>query len=607
MDRFQIVVNFVCFDTQPVREGYKRFYARFFLLEFGVSFGRNKSDFATFRRQPQIGIVLPQQDPVLGPRGEHPVGFVHPLRYEVVDQHADIGFVAPQDDRRLAAQLPVGVDARHEPLCRGLLVTRRAVDLSGEEKTPHGLRFERMVQLRGRKIVVFDGIARAVDLQMLETADAVQRLPLHFPGQRRREAVQVVFVCRAALGFEEELVLLLAGEGAQLVLDRGTVTGSDAVDRAVEERRAVKTAAQDLVHLGRRVDQVARKLVFDGLRLRREGEFRGVFIAVLGFEQREVDRPRIEARRGAGFHAAAFETHALQALGDAVRGGIAGTAPFGMGLAAVHQSVEEGAGREHHGAAGELHPHAGADSADAGLPLPGLLEEELRGGILPDREVRRLFERPAPALRKARLVALRPRAPHRRTLRAVEHAELHGREVRDAARLASHGIYLPDYLAFGNAADGRVARHRGHFRHVHRQQQRARPEACGGRGGLTAGVSAADDDNIVFELHVVCFLSMVMWFGAPVRRAAAFGGLYARCGCRSSAAVSSGCRSGIRREAAAPWCCPVRFPAARFSAADYGLLLRPSAARLRITPFRAVQAFFAGLAELPSGDGSEGL
>ena len=35
-------------------------------------------------------------------------------------------------------------------------------------------------------------------------------------------------------------MLFLVGEGAQLVLDRGAVTRSDAVDRAVEERRPSK-------------------------------------------------------------------------------------------------------------------------------------------------------------------------------------------------------------------------------------------------------------------------------------------------------------------------------------------------------------------------------
>jgi hypothetical protein len=90
------------------------------------------------------------------------------------------------------------------------------------------------------------------------------------------------------------------------------------------------------------------------------------------------------------------------------------------------------------------------------------------------------------------------RTPHGGALRTVEHPELDGREVRDAAHLSAQSVYLSDNLTFGDSADCRVAGHRGHFGHIHRKQQRARAETRGGRGRFASGVSAADDDNIVF-------------------------------------------------------------------------------------------------------------
>ena len=152
----------------------------------------------------------------------------------------------------------MGVDSCHQSLSRRLFVSRRTVHLPGEVETPDEFRFERVMQLRRRKIIVFDGISGTEDVQIFESGDFVQRLPLHLPRQRRRKSVQIVFVGRFPFGFEKELVLLLVGEGPELVFDRRAVARSDAADRAVEERRTVESAAQNGVHFGCCIDQKAR-------------------------------------------------------------------------------------------------------------------------------------------------------------------------------------------------------------------------------------------------------------------------------------------------------------------------------------------------------------
>ena len=79
-DRFQIVVYFACFDAPVTGERNKRFYERFFFEEIVVVFAADKADFVTERGQSQVGIVLPEQNPIFGPRGEHAVGFVFVTR-----------------------------------------------------------------------------------------------------------------------------------------------------------------------------------------------------------------------------------------------------------------------------------------------------------------------------------------------------------------------------------------------------------------------------------------------------------------------------------------------------------------------------------------------
>ena len=188
----------------------------------------------------------------------------------------------------------------------------------------------------------------------------------------------------------------------------------------------------------------------------------------------------------------------------------------------MHQSSEESSRGEHDGAAGEFDAHAGPDPRDTvrlrggpevvpvrvrfcarggrsrGIRAQGVVEQQFGRRILPDIEVSGIFQRMPPLLREAGFVALRPGTPHRGAFRTIEHPELDGRQVGDAAHLTAQCIYLSDNLTFGNSSDCRVARHGGHFAHVHREQQRARSQPCGGRGGFASGVSAADDDNIVF-------------------------------------------------------------------------------------------------------------
>ena len=96
----------------------------------------------------QIRVVLAQLQPVFRARREHPIRLGDAARDEIVDEHAEIRFVAARRPAALAAHEARGVDAGEKALRRGFLVARRAVDLAREEEAADRLGFERRLRAR---------------------------------------------------------------------------------------------------------------------------------------------------------------------------------------------------------------------------------------------------------------------------------------------------------------------------------------------------------------------------------------------------------------------------------------------------------------------------
>ena len=94
----------------------------------------DQSELARLRREAQVGIVLAQQQPIFRAAREHPIRLARAARDEIVDEHADVGLVAPRPPRRALLHAQRGVDAGEDALRRRFLVTGRAVDLAGEEQ-----------------------------------------------------------------------------------------------------------------------------------------------------------------------------------------------------------------------------------------------------------------------------------------------------------------------------------------------------------------------------------------------------------------------------------------------------------------------------------------
>ena len=310
------------------------------------------------------------------------------------------------------------------------------------------------------------------------------------------------------------------GESDQLCFDRRTIARTDGLDLSVEERRILQSRSQHAVHFGIRFARPAVKLG-QGTMIGDERKTMEVVFARLNLHFIEVYRARIDAHRGAGFHALVLDAQGRERSGEKRRGRF-GAAPAGHRFASdVHQPVEEGAGRDHDGRRAKLRSPDGSHAA--GLAVAG---ENFGYLVLPDVQSVGVFNASAPFADEADAVALRARTPHGRSLRSVEHAKLHGSGIRHLAHLSAQCVDLSDDLSFGNAADGRIAAHLGYFVHVHRDQHRACTHACCGTCRFASGVSGTDHNDIIMKSRIHNYAKIMIsrqtadgaCGGAPLRK-----------------------------------------------------------------------------------------
>ena len=125
-------------------------------------------------RQPQIGIVLPEQEAVFAARGHHAIRFRRSLGHKIINQRADIGFAAVQHHAFAAQQLTGGIDSRHQPLRSRLFITGTAVKLACSVKPRHRLTLQSRVKLRRIHAVILNGIGRAHHFRLLQPRHGVQ-------------------------------------------------------------------------------------------------------------------------------------------------------------------------------------------------------------------------------------------------------------------------------------------------------------------------------------------------------------------------------------------------------------------------------------------------
>ena len=191
------------------------------------------------------------------------------------------------------------VDTGHQSLTSGLFITGRAIYLTGQIEVFHHFRLQRKVQLGRIKVIVFDGIARAVNFRFFQTGNQMEGFHLNLFRQRGGKTVQIVFVCMAAFRFQKELVTGAVSESDNFILNGGTVTRSDPLYAPLEHGGFLKPLLEHLMNLFVGIGNPTTQLPIQWWRVG-ERETSGVFFPRLLFHFGKVHRPTVDAHRGSG-------------------------------------------------------------------------------------------------------------------------------------------------------------------------------------------------------------------------------------------------------------------------------------------------------------------
>ena len=124
------------------------------------------------------------------------------------------------------------VDSGHQTLTRRLFVARRSVDLAGKVQAFKPLGLQCVVQLSGREVIVFNGIAWPEDAGIFKARNELQGVQLSFFWKACREAVDIGFNRVAAFGLYENLVAVLVRKALHLVFYAGAIPRPSARDGA---------------------------------------------------------------------------------------------------------------------------------------------------------------------------------------------------------------------------------------------------------------------------------------------------------------------------------------------------------------------------------------
>lgn len=116
---------------------------------------------------------------------------------------------------------------------------------------------------------------------------------------------------------------------------------------------------------------------------------------------------------------------------------------------------------------------------------------------LSDIEVFLTFTDPFEAKLVGLLVALSARSPDGRSALGVKHPELETGHVSRFAHFPAEGVNFPGEVSFGETADGGVAGHLTDRVGINSEQEGLTTQPGGGQGGLDAGVTGTDHDDIV--------------------------------------------------------------------------------------------------------------
>ena len=286
----------------------------------------------------------------------------------------------------------------------------------------------------------------------------------------------------------------LLAELNDLVFDRRAVARAYALNVAAVERRFIEVSPDHVVHRFVGVaDEALYLLPVDPIGLKRKRD--GTFVSGLALEFRIVYRAPVEARRSARLQSPRAKTDCSNRVGESYRSGLAAAAGLKSLAPHVDQPVEESPRSKHDRARFDEPPICKLDPRCARV-----CDLYLGDLAFDDGEVFRKRE-PAPHLRAVKVpVRLRARRLHGGAAAAVEQAELNSGRIDDLPHYAAERVDFADQVAFGYAADRRVAAHLPDGVPVDSDERGLRAEARGDISRLTTGVARADHNDIKCSL-----------------------------------------------------------------------------------------------------------
>ena len=391
----------------------------------------HETDLMALLGEPQVCIVLAENQTVFAAAGHHAVGFIGALGDQVVHQGADVGFVAGEDEWLFALDLERRIDACHEALGGGFLVAAGAVGLTGGVEAGDLFHFQRRIELQGIQKVVLDGVGRAHELHVLEARDGAEKRILHVDRHGCRHALHVHFIRIQALGFYEKLVSFLISEANHLILDGRAVPRADAVNLAGVLRRPHEIFADDAVGFLIGVGEPAVSLI-SIFPLVHEGEGVVHGVAALQLHVVQVEAADVHAARGAGLETENLEPVLLQIFRQSHRGAHA-IGPAGVHVVADDDlAVQVRAGGKDHRLAAVFFAKLGGDAHAAAV-----LYEDVHHLHLGEVQIFCILHHFFHIAVVFILVRLGAQRIHRRAFAQVQHAHLDGRRVGSDAHLAA--------------------------------------------------------------------------------------------------------------------------------------------------------------------------
>ena len=168
----------------------------------------DQTHLATQVCQSHVGVVFSELQAKLGAASEHAVRLGHAFGGEVIYQHAQVSDVSawrPSAAHIVGqafylATLKRGVDSSEQALGRRLFVSCSAVDLPRKEQASDRARLETALEFARVEVIVFNGVAGANNMRILQALHGADQLVLDIKRQAGRDAVRVVLVGGQPLG-----------------------------------------------------------------------------------------------------------------------------------------------------------------------------------------------------------------------------------------------------------------------------------------------------------------------------------------------------------------------------------------------------------------------